>query len=308
MDKHGFELSFAWIFAIIVGTVIIVLAIYFATQFVDTSQTITNTETGAAFGTLLHPVETGLEESAYTRITFPQETRVHNRCVASVGNFGQQRLSTSVKSGIGETWAEPGIATTFYNKYVFSDEIEQGRVLHVFTKPLELPYKVGDITIISSKTWCFVNPPTDIEDELNDLNMSHVKVVDERLSCSASDEIVCFGNQNCDIFVDPVGKWVRHPDTTVYYEGPLVYAAIMSDPAIYECQVQRLGKRAAELAFLYAAKTEYLSGQGCSSNLGDDLRTYGSLVQIASSSSLPSVWNAAEELNRRNNALACTLF
>ncbi len=307
-NKHGIEFNFAWLFAIIVGAVIIILAVYAVSNFIEQENDITNSETAVAFSTLLHPVETNLESSSFSTIVFQSETRVHNTCVTSVGSFGEQRIATSVQSSVGEPWQRPITSARFNNKYLFSKEIEQGERIYVFAKPFELPYKVGDITTISTEFWCFVDPPNSIAEELTDLNMTHMRVVDDVSSCAPIENSVCFGSQGCDIRVLPTQNRVEHASTAVYYQGPLVYAAIMSDPDIYECQVQRLGLRTSELALLLADKTDFLSGQGCTSNLGDELRSYAQIAHINASFQLGSVAANAEELGRRNEPLRCKLF
>ena len=47
LGKRGFEFSFAWIFAVVVGAFILVLAIYAATQIIATEKYNLNTQTAA---------------------------------------------------------------------------------------------------------------------------------------------------------------------------------------------------------------------------------------------------------------------
>jgi len=308
MNKKGFEFSFAWIFAIIVGATIIFLAIFAATSLIGSSRQEINTEVAAQLGILLNPIETNLETGKYSLIELPDETRFFNTC-RNVGNFGSQGISTSVKRGIGEEFQDNGIEVSFFNKYIFSQSLEQGENLHVFSKPLKMPYKIADLVFLSSDDYCFVNPPIDIENEINSLSPGNINVSSSSSGCSRNSKIVCFVSSGCDINVNLDSKSVSkigQPEVT--YEGELIYGAIFADSGIYECQVQRLMKRAGELAHVYAGKTEYLSAQGCSTNMQSDLIEYASLTNIKSSKELLFVAESSEELRRKNERLNCRLF
>lgn len=306
MNKKGFEFSFAWIFAIIVGAVVLFLAIYAASSFINTSRFETDTKIGAQLGIILNPVETNLEESKYVTINFPDETRVFNNC-RNDGNFGRQGISTAVRSDFGKEFGKPGVEINYFNKYVFSDKVEEGKKLHVFVKSFDMPYKVADLIIISSENYCFVSPPDEIYDEIADLNMDNVEIVFSVEDCRIGIKSVCFISGECDINVNHEMKFVVKDGRSVYYEDDLVFGAIFADTEIYECQVQRLMKRSGELAHVYAAKTEFLSSNGCSSNLRDDLIRFGNM-QIEDSSELRKKADFADDLGGRNDLLSCKLF
>ena len=315
INKRGFEVSFAWIFAMIVGSVILFIAVYATVTLVNTSRLKTDSETAYQLGILLNPVETNLESGRYAVIEFPSETRVFNSC-RTIGNFGQQGIRAAVKSGIGKDFQNPGVESTFFNKYLFSREVEQGKKLHLFVKPLKLPYKIGDLIFASAGEYCFIDAPGDVEDEINDLNIGNVELVSDVEECSSESRKVCFANANCDVDVNTITQVVtikmENAETKdVYYEGNLIYGAIFSDPEIYECQVIRLMKRAGELAHLYKTKTEILSSKGCSSNLAGDLNLFASQIQInegENSFKLSNIKILSDNLGRRNDLLSCKLF
>ena len=123
--------------------------------------------------------------------------------------------------------------------------------------------------------------------------------------------IVCF-NSACtgEIDVDTQNKVVLKDDKQLFYEGDLVYGAIFSSSELYECQIKRLMKITSELAHLYAEKSDFLTVRGCSSNLGNDLRIYASLVQgVENSRQLSTVVEpASEEIRKKNDRLICELF
>src|SRR3989338_1140870 len=132
--KKGMEFGFAWIFAIVVGAIIIFLAIYSSSRIINTNRNVQDTEIGRQIGILLSPVETNLEEAGKTTITLPGETRIFNEC-DSLGSFGSQDISVSLKSGIGKEWQEPGVPSSFHNKYIFSESTIEAKKLNVIAKP-----------------------------------------------------------------------------------------------------------------------------------------------------------------------------
>ena len=58
MNKKGMEFGFAWLFAIIVGGVILFLAIFGVSKLIDTSQEEINTKVAVEFANVLDPLQT----------------------------------------------------------------------------------------------------------------------------------------------------------------------------------------------------------------------------------------------------------
>ena len=58
-SKKAFEMSFAWMFSIIVGAIILFLAIYMTMKFIAPQRNISQSELAKSFGALLDPLETG---------------------------------------------------------------------------------------------------------------------------------------------------------------------------------------------------------------------------------------------------------
>ena len=310
-SKRGIEFNFAWLFAIIVGAVIIFIAVFATTSLIKTSKTESDTKVAAQLGILLNPIETSLEEGKYSKIIFPEATKIFNDC-DSRGNFGTQFISASVSSGIGERFQEPEIRNSFFNKYLFSDKIEEGKELHVFVKPFKMPYKIADLVFASANDFCFVNPPGEIEDEVESLGLENVRINASVGECKRGSKKVCFGSQNnCDVVVDLNLQTVSKNGSSVYYEGDLIYGAIFAEPGIYECQLRRLMKRNTELAYVYAAKSDYLTGKGCSSNLGVELRAFALQAKVNESDNsfkLNFIAQNSKNIGRRNELLSCKLF
>ncbi len=313
-NKKGMEFGFNWIFAVIVGAVILFAAIYAVTKLIGTERTASDTLISAQLSNLLNPIETNLEESKYVTIEFVDETRLYNDC-SELGNFGKQQISTASKAGVGEEFAERSVRKTSYNKYIFSRDIEQGEKLHVIVKPFEVPYKVADLNFIYSGRYCFVNPPSDIEDEIGDLSASGninvgINVSSSKSNCPGNSIVVCFDQLGCDVNVNTGARIVSKNGKDIYYDGPLLYGAIFSGPEIYECQVRRLAKRTGELAGVYASKAALIEGRGCSNNLQDDLISFAQTTNVADSKEFQdNVVPAAGDLRRKNDAISkCKVF
>ena len=322
INTRGFEFSFVWLFAIIVGIAIIFLAIYASTNLIKTERTIIDTETGKKLGVLLNPIETDLESAKHVTISFAKATRVFNSCFESSRDrkFGKQEISTAVRLGIGEEWQSPGVPSAFQNKYLFSKNTLEGKEIFVFAKPFKMPFKVADLLFAWTDQYCFVNPPNGIEEDITSLNLPRINITTSPSLCSSNSEIVCFSSatEECSIKVFQDSKRIRKNGLDLYYEdntvnfgenpNALIYGAIFADPGIYECQVNRLLARTSELSNVYIDKTEFLSSRGCASNLAADLRTFSEISKISSSRQLQTIKLTAEQLERRNDGLSCKLF
>jgi len=314
-NKKGIEFSFGWLFALIVGAAILFLAIYAAVKLVGTEKTAQETEAAKQIELILTPVETGYEEGkSVPAIIFPAETRVYNNCSTS-GNFGEQALRVSTSSGIGKTWEEAGLPVTSYNKYIFSPSMMQGIELYAFSKPFEMPFKVANVLFIWTDKYCFVNPTSEVEKEISSLGLKRMNVTDNINSCDKTAKKICFVSEldKCDVFVDPVQKLVRWKGKqAVFYEGSLIYGAILSEPELYECQVKRLMKRESELALLYNAKSEIIASKsgGCSSDLQVDLKNLATISgEIENSGELRNIYFSAQELENRHKRITnCKLW
>jgi hypothetical protein len=314
MDKKGFEFSFAWLFSIVVGAVIIFLAIYAATKLVSTEREISEAETAKQLSVILSPIETGVEEGKISRISFTDETRLFNSC-RTVGNFGAQGISTATKSGIGKEWQRQGTQITLYNKYIFSEEIVEGDEYEVLSKPFEMPFQVASVLFMWSnkEEYCFVDPPTSIRDEIKELGPRNINFTDLLEGCDEESKTVCFTISGCDVDVSLVTKSVMKNGEEIYYDDSfgdtLLYGAIFADAEVYECQLKRLMKRTSELSLIYREKSESLAGKGCSTGLEADLTSFaGEAAAFEDSSGISSIGNMAKIIGGKNERLSCRLF
>ncbi len=308
MRKRGLEFSFAWIFAIIAGAVIIFLAIYATTNIITSTRYETDTETAAQLEVLLNPIETNLESGKLVEIGFSDETRVFPAC-KDEGRFGRQEIRTSTRSGIGKEWGSPGGAISSNVRYIMAERQIEGRQIHVFSKPINMPYKIGDIMIIYSDEYCFINPREEIEDEINSLGLPGITINSSVRNCPRESRKICFEERETGCEVVVYENTLSKDGKNIYYEEEFIMGAIFSDPDNYECQIKRIAARASYLAEVYISKSEYLSSKGCASGLEEDLEIYSEyLDNLDSSVQLSSAYGLSNSLGRKNEALKCKLF
>lgn len=314
MNKRGIELSFNWIFSIVVGAVILFLAIYGVSKLISSGQKEQVAISSQELGNLLHPLETSIESgSRPENISFSGKARIYNTCKAT-GQFGTQEISLVEKSGIGEEWPEPQNPKKMSTKYIFSEKMMEGKNFYSFIKPIQLPFKIGDMIVLWNSRYCFVNPSSEIEEEVESmgLNSRGIQVTSSISSCNKESVVVCFStfDSKCKIFVDFANNRVSKEGKNLDFYGPLVYGAIFSEPGIYECQISRLLKRGAFLARVYSEKSNLIatSSQGCSSNLQSDLNLYESISIKGEPKDLPAIVNLAQNLEYQNQMLSCNLW
>lgn len=299
MNNKGFlEISFQWMFAILVGIVILVLTIYGITKLLGTEQQTLNLQGSKELGVLTNPLETSFEGSLASSINFPVNTRVYNLC-DDFGDFGTQGIKISQES-FGK-WTDQSSSVDFESKYFFSEYPVEGKNMVLFSKPFEFPFKVANLIYIipSNKVYCFQDAPDDIKEEIGNLKISNIITED----CSEPDTKICFGTEKCEINVNYNQEYVIKGEDKVYFKGnALMYAGIFSDSQVYECQLIRLMKRLSTLSQIYTEKANFIANIGCNTNLNSGLQVLNNLAQgVKSSSDLNMINTQAEELGMANS-------
>jgi len=310
-NKRGFiEISFAWLFGIIAGAVILFLAIFAATRIINLGQSATGAEAQNQIAVLLNPLETSFQTGQITSIGLPVETRIYNDCDDKSGIFGKQIISIS-QQNIGR-WSTPTNGMGFQNKYIFSDGVVEGRGFFLFSKPFNFPFKISDLIYMtsSSTNYCFVKSPENIKNELSRLNEKNILLANESSECPAQSLTVCFPGSSCDISVEySQGIVTKNKNKTIFYGDALMYGAIFSDKKTYECQLKRLMERTTQLSSLYIEKGNTISQAGCSSDLTADLSSFSSFSNIFSDSSdINGLIQDTIVMQQKNDATTCKLW
>lgn len=287
-SKKAVELPFSWLFAMVAGAFIIFLAVYAVTKMVGTEQAVSGSAAAKDIANLLNPIGNGISGASPTHLDFPKETRIYLNCEKPGPRslnpaFGRQIISFSEKSGFLKDWTSPGANISRYNRYIFSDDVEQGKKFYIYSKPFYLGFRVDDLIMMSPKIYCFVAPPQNIQEELALLNLENINYTQDMKACKKGSVSVCFGNDysgDCNITVSgectdysegacrteyDYGT-VKKNGYSVSYFGNLLYAAIFSSQKNYECNIARLSAKAQPLAQVYKDKIDILKTKGCSSN------------------------------------------
>ncbi|MFH1326733.1 MAG: hypothetical protein ABIH59_01235 [archaeon] len=305
INKKGFlQMSFGWLFALILGAFILFLAIFFSVKLINTEEASHDAQLAKDIGILLNPLETGFETMKVTYLDPGAETRIYNRC-ENKGNFGMQTLRTSQKS-FGK-WSETYVEVGFPNKYLFSEDFLEARTFYLFSKPFDFPFKVADLIYIipQDKKYCFINAPERITTELKDTPMTNIFTN----NCPEDiDMNICFSG-NCDVRVNLGAGYVQKDSEKMYFKGDtLMYAAIFSDFETYECQLKRLMQRTQELSLLYNKKAVFVAQKNCNTNL-NLLGLNGLASNFDESRDIQgSIYTIVESINKSNNLANCKLW
>jgi len=321
--KRGFEFSFAWLFSIIIGAVIIFLAIYASLSFIRSERTVQDTLNSKELEILLQPIETQSFETTVRpkNIVFPDETRLEITC-SDQKPWGYSRIRSSTRQDVGDEWQDTGVASVLNNKFIFADKNIEGKEFKIFTKQNNMPFKIGDLTFIWSDEYCFVSPPEEVKDDLGSigLNESGIDIVENLNECSSESKKVCFGGSSnvCDINVDLDLERVKKDGRFVYYKGSLIYGAIFSDTDIYDCNIKRIMYKANSLAELYYQKSVLISTKStksCSTEMQPLLKAYADKANFQAKETMQEVYIGfnqlyflAGELQNSQEQLVCPLW
>lgn len=328
-NKKGFEMSFGWIFAIIVGAFILFLALFAVKNIISTSQFQEYTEIAKKISIILDPLETGIAESVQlTPLEFKKPTRTYFACQNYGSVFGAQRISFSEKSGIGgKSWGEAGAEIYISNKYIFSQDIEEGKKLYLSSKPFSIGFRVSDLIFISANEYCFVNAFEGIKEDLENWGLLNVNLTDNINNCKKESIKICFkdvgtpindcdkvvyglcNQANCENVYDFGYVEFKGSSDKSYFIDSLIYGAIFSSNELYECNVQRLGKRISGLSNIYSEKIDFVSSRKCSSNIKEELN-YLSLISgnISSSIELERLREIGLNINKKNEKEICKIY
>lgn len=303
--KAALQISFGWLFALIVGAVILFLAIYFSARLINTQEYELDTKTAKEIEVLLNPLETGFEDKSTSTLKLPSETKIYNRCYES-GDFGEQGIILSQKSFGG--WSDAGAEIQFSNKYIFSNENVQGKLFYLFSKKIDAGFKVTDtISLVSAnEEYCFIGAPAEISEDENSLP-DNVKF--GLANCNSESIKVCFDSNGCDIDVKYDLNYLEKNNQKVYFNEDFVYPAIFSNIDIYECQLKRIMKRVSVLCDLYLKKSEIVSRKDCDTNVDVELMQLKNFAdKFQTSQDLNLLNNIIEELNYKNDNSVCRMW
>ena len=307
--KGAIQISFSWLFAIIVGIVILTLAIYAVVKGVSTSEMSQTAQAGKELSVLFNSLESGFESGQFSSFSIPSESRIYNGC-DNFGKFGTQIISLEQKN-FGK-FTKTNMEISSKNLYLFSEKFVQGKNFYVFSKSLEMPFEIATLNYFTSaeEKYCF----EEVEEEAEDVAQEIFNLKQPNLvfgPCSGNEIVVCFGNygSNCDIKVHYDLGYLEKDGEEIYFgNDALLYAAIFSDKEVYECQLKRLMKRLESLISIYEEKVIFLSDR-CGTEMSSSLISMeNSLESFESSENLLEIISTSEYLENKNRQVLCRLW
>ena len=324
--------AFNWLFAIIIGAVILFLAIYFAGRLIRTSGYKTSAVLLRNFDALLNPFASigAAGEVLSKTINMPVETVVEFSC--DPAKLGRQGLRLRSKGSFGK-WNEFAPEEGYYpiyDKYIFAAGLK-GKKFYLLSKPFALPFRIEDAIYVISEDYCFVNAPAEIKDELIGMKIPAIEFKESKIGCKEGSKKVCFDAAiDCDINIKGTFCEEHEECETAYKYGvvnkdgkrlsfvtdALLYAAIFSDGEIYECNFNRLIYRLSLLCDIYDARTAKLSGRGCNMENIDSLITmlHDKSTEVieapdmTDTTDMSELYTLAQDLAEKNYYLDCPLF
>ncbi len=310
MNKKA-QAEFAWIFAVIVGAVILFLTFFFIGRQFFVQETKTTTELTRGLDLLLAPFSYlgAIAEFSTNEITLNDKTSLSFDC--SSENLGYSVLTVNAK--------EQSASNEIYDKYIFARDMDTRKII-ALSKPFEMPFRVADVMIlIPEDNYCIVNAPSEVENELHDMNLTGFSFYNSLSSCDEDDITICFGSISCDVkIMDKCGSKCEYDygqvfrgSEKMYYSGrALLYSAMFSSQGVYNCNVQRLMTRLNLLVKIYKNKDYELAQQDCDENYGDYLNVLSSAATLVKTNTVnvAQLYIAAKSIDDLNDRANCGLY
>jgi hypothetical protein len=320
------SIEFSWIFALIVGALILFLAFYFVGNKLLAGNQEQSTLSSHGLDILLNPFsqfgDIKVMSKDMIKLSTIQNLSFYCDPTGAGQNFNE--ISTTVDGN-------EGIPKRIYDKYIFSPQYIESKNIQVLSIPFEMPWRVADIIVLidMKKKYCFIGAPDSMKNTLGDaptgLNLTNVYFVDANMreeDCpTINTKTVCFSGSNCDIiatlYSDNTGKIVKDfARSEIYFAGDaLMYAAIFSDSDIYECNVKRLASRIENQIDIYKGKSRSMTQKGCSFSfdfelLGTSASNIANLGENdeITSGQISKLYLDAEGIKNQNKISDCPLF
>jgi len=304
INKKGME--FSWIFAVIIGIVILFLAFYFVGSKITRQDTQEATGTVNSLDILFNPFSYLGAMGAVTSkpIGLSKESSFTFDC-------------DSVDLGSNTISLDTGVSRAVYDKYIFADNF-RAKTIQTLSKSFEMPWRIADLIYVFTGDYCFVNVPLDLENELSKLEINNLQIAESLSECQENSTIVCFGS-SCQIkVVSTSGNYyqgyVEKNGEDLYFSGDnyaLLLGAIFSrDKAYYDCNVQRLAYRLGLEIQVYEKKKEELIQDGCVININLDTlkQVDAALKSRVNQNSINGLYNEAKNIENLNYNSECPLF
>ncbi|MEM2173444.1 MAG: acid shock protein [Candidatus Pacearchaeota archaeon] len=297
--------SFAWIFSLIIGAVILFFAFFFVTQYgKQVAKPTKEVSVESGINILLEPFsEVGsLVEAQGTALEFPADSYTEFGCNAN-NDYSEIKWRNRKEKTFSIIKQVP-------DKYIFSKPLitTQKETFFAFSMPLKDPFFIATPVIIVDGKYCLTNLPYQYRTKLEEISkdiISKTKSAINFTNCPSDYYKIDIGCSACNYgFVD--GKpWF----------SDLIYAAIFSDFDTYNCNLDRILARAKILASIYKTKAQLLRNKGCTiGNIEGALDSFitaiDTFMKSKTGNNLGSLYNSIVQLRNINAGLVadCKLF
>jgi len=313
--KKGY-IEFSWLFALIVGAIILFLAFYFigAKLLIKTYEK--TTEEAQGIDTLLNPFSYfgELKAKSSSAVNLQQKSTINFSCSQQDNqDLGYDSITLSVKN-------KEGLARNVYDKYIFAEKEIEAKKLQALSIPLELPWRISEVLILwdYDKKYCFMNAPNAVKETLSDERLNISGIYFANSNCPENSTKVCFATQNSDceikVNINPdgnTGTTFRQNKRIYFATDSLMYASIFSDYNIYNCNIKRLASRLKYQIIIYEDKLNALRARGCNTNMD-----FAALKQKVDSiiesgdvdENMFEMWQLSQEIKNANSRADCKLF
>ncbi|MEM4703038.1 MAG: hypothetical protein QXP53_00945 [Candidatus Pacearchaeota archaeon] len=305
--KNKKAMEFAWIFAIVLGAIILFLAFYFLGSQIFLKEKTRSTETAHSTEILFNPFSYlgAMGAITYKPIEMQKEVQFEFDCDPDMEIVGSNTIIVD---------SSP---RTIYDKYIFSENLKAKRI-ETISKSFEMPWRIADLIYVfpSGREYCFIDAPSRIEEEIELLNISNIFFQEP---CPENATKVCFGREGCEIKVTNLEGFyhrgfVEKSEETgrMYFIGDnyaLLLGAIFSSRDLYNCNLKRLAKRILLEVNVYREKQRIMAERGCAAEMNlESLEQAASNVRAsANENNLNALYQVAKEI-KNQNSYECPLF
>jgi hypothetical protein len=314
IGKKGF-IEFGWIFALIVGALVLFFAFYFIGTKMSESKTGQGLVSENTLDIILNPFSSfgSLGATSSKEITLQRKERTNFSCTVDVG-FGYDGILSATNPGVRMA------VKKVYDKYIFSEDSIYSKNLQVISKPFNMPWRAADLIYLFSRDrdYCFVGMRgSSTEEEFGSgntgMNISSFKFVDEKSDCGNS--ITVCSNSACDIELDfEYSRIVKGSKEFPFIDDSTMYAAIFSDYDSYSCNMKRVAQKIRFEIEVYRNKARTLGARQCTAVFSMDAldQAASQVISSRTSAELTEGMNrlraAADALNVQNMGADCTLY
>lgn len=319
MIKRG-DFNFVWLFAIVAGTAVLILAILGAVKYGKTTSHLQDTEIAKTLAVVTDSMQAGFSSGKKSVIGFSKPTIIENSCYEE--GFGFNELSVMTKERPSQTFESFGTPIRVLNKYLYIPG-SPGTEFYVFSVPLTFAFRVTDAIILVPNEYCFIG--LDDEPRISSiLSVLGSKAKFGSINCTEDSIKVCFdGLAGCDITVHPLcnnpdceSKYdfgiVEKEDYSVEYMGNLMYPAIFSEKSAYRCNLKRILYKQSILSNLYSQKVSLMNYRDCNVDLLLDLESFEQesfdLSRQSGDVFLEDIYLNAIYIKSKENRGQCTLW